>query len=193
MASRLAPTIDGRLAGPYGPPHMSQPAPPVLSCSPVMACERPQDAALVDALIERAFGPGRLAKTAERVREANRPLADLSFVAWMGEAAAGCVRLWPVHIDETPALLLGPFAVDDPWRSRGLGSALIAHACQAATEAGHGVVLLVGDEPYFRKLGFTAVPFGQVVLPGPANPRRILWRALRPGATEGVGGLVRAG
>jgi predicted N-acetyltransferase YhbS len=172
---------------------MTQSAPPILSSQPILACERPQDAVLVDALIERAFGPGRLAKAAERLREANQPLLDLSFVAWMGETAAGCVRLWPVHIGETPALLLGPFAVDDAWRSRGLGSALIAHACQAAAQAGHGVVLLVGDEPYFRKLQFIAAPHGQVILPGPANPRRTLWRALRPGATEGVGGLVRAG
>ena len=66
-------------------------------------------------------------------------------------------------------------------------------SAQAAAEAGHGVVLLVGDEPYFRKLDFVAVPSGQVTLPGPANPRRTLWRALRPGATDGVAGLVQPG
>jgi len=172
---------------------MTPPAPPLATCSPVLASERPQDAVLVDALVERAFGPGRLAKAAERLREANRPAAELSFIAWIGEAVAGCVRLWPVHIGQTPALLLGPFAVDDAWRSQGLGSRLIEHACAAAARAGHGVVLLVGDEPYFRKLDFVAVPRGQVILPGPANPRRILWRALRPGATEGVEGKVRPG
>ncbi len=147
----------------------------------------------MDALIERAFGPGRLAKTAERLRETNHPLADISLVAWAGDEAVGCVRMWPVHIGRTPAVLLGPFAVEDAWRSRGLGSELITAACEAAERAGHSLVLLVGDEPFFAKLGFTSAPAGQVVLPGPVNPRRVLWRALKPGALEGVEGAVRAG
>jgi predicted N-acetyltransferase YhbS len=159
---------------------------------PVLKAERPEDAHLVGVLIDRAFGPGRFVKTAERLREGNRPLADLSLVAWAGGEAVGCVRMWPIHIGECPAVLLGPFAVDDAWRSRGLGGQLVEAACAAATAAGQGVVLLVGDEPYFRKLGFEAVR-GRAVLPGPVDGRRVLWRALEPGALDGVAGAVRAG
>lgn len=160
---------------------------------PVLQAERPEDLPLVDALVERAFGPGRFVKTAERLRERNTPRYDLSLVAWSDEEAVGCVRLWPVHIGETPAVLLGPFAVEDAWRSRGLGAQLIQEACAAAERAGVGVVLLVGDAPYFSKLGFEAVPPGRAVLPGPVDARRVLWRALRPGALDGVEGPVRAG
>ena len=160
---------------------------------PVLKAERPEDLHLVDALIDRAFGPGRFVKAAERLREGNTPRRDLSLVAWSGGEAVGCVRMWPIHIGKAPAVLLGPFAVDDAWRSRGLGGQLIAAACAAAEAAGAGVVLLVGDEPYFGKFGFEIVPAGRAVLPGPVDTRRVLWRALRAGALDGVHGPVRAG
>ncbi len=164
-----------------------------LKPDPVLARERPEDGAVVDALIEQAFGPGRLVKTAERLRETNRPLLDISFVAWCGDEAVGCVRMWPVHIGQAPAVLLGPFAVEDAWRSRGLGAELIRKACEAAGLAGHGVVLLVGDAAYFTRLGFTPVPPGQVALPGPVDGRRLLWKGLAPDALDGVQGVVRPG
>ena len=174
---------------------MSTPAPPAkpAGLEPVLEAERPEDQSLIDTLIERAFGPGRFVKTAERLREGNTPRRDLSLVAWAGGEAIGCVRMWPIHIGESPAVLLGPFAVDDAWRSRGLGGQLIEAACAAAGRADVGVVLLVGDESYFGKLGFEIVPSGRAVLPGPVDGRRILWRAMRPGALEGVAGPVRAG
>ena len=159
----------------------------------VLKPEGPEDMPLVDALIDQAFGPGRFVKTAERLREGNRPRRDLSLVAWAGGKAVGCVRLWPIHIGERSAVLLGPFAVDDAWRSRGLGGQLVEAACASAGRAGVDVVLLVGDAPYFEKLGFEQVPPGRAVLPGPVDPRRILWRALQPGALEGLQGPVSAG
>ncbi|HZZ36282.1 MAG TPA: N-acetyltransferase [Caulobacteraceae bacterium] len=156
---------------------------------PPLERERPADAPAVDALIARAFGPGRYAKAAERLREGNAPLLDLSFVAREGGEIVGCVRLWPIWIGETPALLLGPFAVDEACRSQGLGAALIARACEAAQAGGHSLVLLVGDQPYFAPLGFSRA--ANVLLPGPVDARRVLVRALRPGAADGLSGPVR--
>jgi predicted N-acetyltransferase YhbS len=174
---------------------MSTSAPPAkpAGLEPVLKAERPEDHHLVDALIDRAFGPGRFVKTAERLREGNTSRRDLSLVAWAGGEAVGCVRIWPIHIGDSPAVLLGPFTVDDAWRSQGLGGQLVEAACVAAERAGVGVVLLVGDAPYFAKLGFEIAPAGRAVLPGPVDGRRVLWRALRPGALEGVAGPVRAG
>ena len=159
---------------------------------PVFAAERPRDATLVEALIARAFGPGRFAKAAERLREGSAPISDLSFVAWVAGEAVGCVRQWPVLIGETPALLLGPFAVDAAWRSRGLGAQLVRRACAAADLAGHGVIVLVGDEPFFAPLGFAASPARAVRLPGPVDQRRVLIRAVRAGALSGLVRVVRA-
>jgi predicted N-acetyltransferase YhbS len=146
---------------------------------PPLVLEQPSDASAVDALIERAFGPGRYVKAAERLREHNYPLLDISYVAWSGGALVGCVRMWPIRIGPTPAVLLGPFAVEPEWRSRGLGAALIECACAATEAAGHALILLVGDAPYFEPLGFRIVPPGRVVMPGPVDPARVMFRAFQ--------------
>ena len=169
----------------------SQLTPPLTDDAlPPLVPERVSEAAIVDAFIDRIFGPGRYAKTAERLREGNTPLAGLSFVCWRGRGLIGCVRQWPVLIGGAPVVFLGPFAVDPDQRSQGLGAALILRACEAARDAGHGAILLVGDAPYFEPLGFEVVPKGRIALPGPVDPRRVLWRALTPGATNGLNGAV---
>ena len=157
---------------------------------PPLVLERAQDALAVDTLIERAFGPGRYAKAAERLREHNRPLLDISFTAWCGEDLIGCVRMWPISIGAEPAVLLGPFAVEPDWRSRGLGAALILCACEAAKAAGHALIFLVGDAPYFEPLGFQVVPRGRIVMPGPVDPGRVMFRAF--GGDPDLVGEVKA-
>lgn len=160
---------------------------------PELATERPEDAAAIAALVDAAFGPGRFVKAAERLRETNHPLADLSFTAHAHGALVGSVRLWPIHIGEQPAVFLGPIAVDTAWRKRGLGAALVRRACEAAAKAGHPLVLLVGDPPFFGPLGFAMVPQGQVVMPGPVDPRRLMARPLSAGATDALQGMVTPG
>jgi predicted N-acetyltransferase YhbS len=144
----------------------------------------------VERLILRAFGPGRFAKAAERLREGRAPLLGLSFVAWEDGQIVGCVRQWWVMIGEAPAILLGPFAVDPDFRNQGLGAALIERACEAAAEAGEAIIVLVGDLPYFGPLGFAPAP--RVTLPGPVDPRRVLVRALKSGTDSGLEGDVAA-
>jgi predicted N-acetyltransferase YhbS len=158
---------------------------------PQLAPELLEDAAPVGALIDAAFGPGRFAKAAERLRERNTLLADLSFTAHAGGVLVGAVRLWPIRVGERPVVFLGPIAVEPEWRSRGLGAALVRKACEAAKAAGHELILLVGDQPFFGPLGFEVVPPGRIVMPGPVDPRRLLARELAPGAAEGLKGLVK--
>ena len=157
---------------------------------PPLVAERPENAPAVDRLVMRAFGPGRFAKAAERLRERRSPAPGLSFVAWAGDEAVGCVRQWTVRIGGRPAILLGPFAVDEAWRSNGLGAALIQRACEAAANAGHALIVLVGDEPYYRPMGFSAAPARRVSMPGPVDQRRVLVRALISGAEQGLAGPV---
>ncbi len=154
-------------------------------------CERPQDRPEVDALIDRTFGPGRYAKTAERLREGMCAHPEMSLCAWTGDRLAGAVRLWPAHIGPHRAAFLGPIAVARALRRNGLGAELVEQACARAHAAGERIVILVGDAGFFGPLGFEAVPPGRVVAPGPVDPRRLLWTALSPGALDGVGGLLK--
>jgi predicted N-acetyltransferase YhbS len=148
------------------------------------------DAPIVEGLIDRAFGPGRYAKAAERLREGAQPLLNLSFVAWRGGEALGCVRLWPVRIGDTPAILLGPIAVEAAWRRGGLGADLVRRAVTEATASGAVIIVLVGDQPFFGPLGFSAAAAVDVRMPGPVDQRRVMVRALVPGAASDLKGAV---
>jgi len=61
----------------------------------------------------------------------------------------------------------------------------------AARAAGHGLVVLVGDAPYYRRFGFVPVPAGRLTLPGPVDPARFLWLELRDGASAGLSGAIQ--
>ena len=149
------------------------------------------DALAIERLHERTFGPGRYARTAYRIREGRGHMLDLSFTARIGTLLVGSLRLTPICIDETKALLLGPLTVEPPFRSRGVGSALMARALKDARDKGHKLVVLVGDEPYYARSGFKPIKKGQVKMPGPVNPARLLVNELVPGAFDGVTGLIR--
>jgi predicted N-acetyltransferase YhbS len=153
--------------------------------------EAPDDAEAIDHLVERTFGPGRFAKSAYRIREQVTHALELSFTARVGTLLVGSVRLSPVRIGATPALLLGPLTVEPPFRARGIGQVLIERALAEARDKGHRLVILVGDEPYYGKAGFKRVPKGQVKMPGPVDPARLLVAELAPGAFDGVSGTVR--
>lgn len=133
--------------------------------------ETSADAMAVDALVLAAFGPGRFAKTAERLRE--KAAIEAGFVVREGGRVIGSVRLWRVAVGETPALFLGPIAVDAASRRAGLGADLVAACVVHAKSLETGGVLLVGDTPYFSRFGFEAAPDAR--LPGPVDQRRVLW------------------
>jgi predicted N-acetyltransferase YhbS len=141
--------------------------------------ETPADAEAAERLVLAAFGPGRFAKTAERLREGVTPTAG--FVARDGDRLIGSVRLWPIRIGGQPALFLGPIAVDAASRRGGVGADLVQACLDRAAELGLGV-LLVGDTPYFGRFGFTPAPAAR--LQGPVDPSRVLWRGAQP-APEG--------
>jgi predicted N-acetyltransferase YhbS len=147
--------------------------------------------AAIDRLHERTFGPGRLAKTAYRIREGAEHLLDLSFTARIGTLLIGSVRLTPVRIGDAKALLLGPLTVEPPFRERGIGQALIARALAEAKAKGHRLVLLVGDEPYYGRSGFKQIPSGRATMPGPVDPARLLVCELAEGAFANVSGAIR--
>jgi predicted N-acetyltransferase YhbS len=153
--------------------------------------EMADDAAPIERLHDRTFGPGRYAKSAYRLREGIDQRLDLSFTARIGTLLVGSVRLSAIRIGETPALLLGPLTVEPPFRGRGIGHALIAKALSEARSAGHRLVVLVGDEPYYGKAGFQRIPKGRVTMPGPVNPARLLVCELAEGAFEHVAGPIR--
>lgn len=149
------------------------------------------DEAQIEKLDERAFGPGRYARTAYRLREGVAPDLSLSFVARVGTLLVGANRMTGILVGSTPVMLLGPLTVEPAFRSQGVGEKLVKHSLDAARAAGHGLVLLVGDLDYYARLGFARVPRGKIVMPGPVDPDRILYCELQPGAFAATSGQMR--
>src|SRR5499426_93335 len=153
--------------------------------------EKPNDADAIERLHERTFGPGRFVLSAYRPREHVDHLLELSFTARIGTLLVGSVRQLPICIGDTTALLLGPLTVEPPFRKRGVGRALLDRALGDAKAKGHRLVLLVGDEPYYSRVGFKRVPKGRAIMPGPVDYNRLLVAELADGAFEGVSGAIR--
>ena len=153
--------------------------------------ETPADAQAIEELAEHCFGPGRFAKSAYRLREGVAPDPELGFVAIEESAFRGSVRFWPVFVGAGPALLLGPLAVQSDQRGRGIGIALMNRGIEEARARGHRAIVLVGDPPYYARVGFSAVVRGRIKFPGPVDPARVLGLALADGALDALEGLVR--
>ncbi|GAB4530634.1 MAG: N-acetyltransferase [Roseibium sp.] len=157
----------------------------------VIRPEEASDTTAIEDLQAEAFGPGRFARTAFRVRENVPHRADLSFVGLAGHEVAGSIRLTPIRIGEVSALLLGPLTVSPHFKNRGLGKELMRTALDAAEAAGDRIVLLVGDAPYYGPFGFSQVPHGRITLPGPVDPSRLLVALFNGG--DMPEGMVRGG
>ncbi|HEY7552498.1 MAG TPA: N-acetyltransferase [Hyphomicrobiaceae bacterium] len=153
---------------------------------------RPEDGPAIASLHARAMGPGRFARTAYRVRECAPDASPHCRIGLLDDRLVAAVRFTEVTIGgRGGALLLGPLAVDPAFANRGYGRGLAARAMAEAGAAGIALVVLVGDEPYYARLGFRRVPRGRIALPGPVDPDRLLAAELRPGALAEYSGLVR--
>jgi predicted N-acetyltransferase YhbS len=158
-----------------------------------LIAEKPECAEAIERVLDRAFGPGRFAKTSERVRERGAHAEpSLSRVAMQDDGdVVGVCRIWRVEAG-APVFFLGPLAVDPDAQQSGLGLALVRDAVAACRAIGANGIILVGAEPFFRPVGFTVVPNDRITLPGPVDPTRLLWLELRPGGLDKVQGELQA-
>lgn len=148
----------------------------------------------IEELHAEAFGPGRFARAAFRLREQGPHDAGLSFVATgpQGNLLGSVRQTWiGGEHDAREGLLLGPLAVQPAVKNMGIGKALVKKCVEAAGDAQASFVLLVGDAPYYAPLGFQMVPKGNLALPGPVDPARLLMFAFDEDVLETALGKIR--
>ena len=155
--------------------------------------ERPDDGPHIDALLDASFGPVRFAKTAYRLREGVECIDALSWVAEEAGEIRATIRYWPIKVGGVPSLMLGPIAVLPAHRGRGIAVALMNRTLEEAAALGHRAVILVGDEPYYARVGFARVPAGTMTMPGPVDYARLLGRDLAPGGLSELSGAITKG
>ncbi len=144
------------------------------------------DPQAVEALLDRAFGPERRARTAYRIRSGALPVAELSFAAIdVDGQLIGAIQCWPVEIvcdggGNVPLVMVGPVAVEPARQQGGIGRALMKRMLEAVPDCaapGCDALMLIGDPEYYgRFFGFTAERTGGWRLPGPFEPHRLLAR-----------------
>jgi predicted N-acetyltransferase YhbS len=144
------------------------------------------DGDAVERLLDQAFGPGRRARTAYRVRSGTLPIPELSFAAVAEDGSLiGTIQCWPVQLDcdrggAVPLVMVGPVAVAPERQQAGIGRALMDRMLDAVPGSGvdgRDALMLIGDPEYYgRFFGFTAERTEGWRLPGPFEPRRLLAR-----------------
>lgn len=150
------------------------------------------DPAMIEQVLDRAFGPGRFGRTAYKVREGTQWLPALSFAALDAEGLlVGVIQVWPVALTDPdgrayPMLMVGPVAVVPERQREGFGQALMLAMLAALDDLAEPEraplpQVLIGDAEYYgRFFGFGAGPTGGWDLPGPFERHRLLVRCADP-------------
>ena len=159
------------------------------------AAQTLSDVPEIEHLLDLTFGLSRRTKTSYRLREGSVPADGLSLVIRQAElGVVGAISFWPLGIGSTsrPALLLGPLVVHPDRQNIGIGRALMHEGIARASARGHQLIILIGDLPYYGRVGFRQVPEGELEVPGPVDPKRLLFLDLQVGALGKTHGLVLA-
>ena len=171
----------------------AEPAVPPQRGFPVSRFATENDDQFVEALQALAFGPGRFARTAFRVRERFPIDKSMSLIAEIDGVPVSSVWMTPISVGGVDGYLLGPLATDPKYRGQGAGKLLVRQACELAMARDKvRFVLLVGDEPYYGPLGFTKTTHGAVQFPGPVDPARVLVHSPEPALALTLNGPIAA-
>ena len=147
------------------------------------------DPALVEDVLDRAFGADRFARTAYKVRDGTDWLPALSFAALDDDdRLTGTIQCWPVALTELaaegvkprrhPLIMVGPVAVLPEQQGGGFGQALMRATLGALSPEAPLPQVMIGDAEYYERFfGFSAAHTGGWRLPGPWDPARLLCRA----------------
>ena len=143
--------------------------------------------AMIEELLDRAFGPDRHARTAYRIRAGMDWLEALSFAALDGDdLLVGTIQCWPVALvsedgGAVPLVMVGPVAIVPERQGEGFGKGLMAamldaEARMAAAGSPTFPQVLIGDADYYGRWGFSADATGGWRCPGPYEQDRLLAR-----------------
>jgi len=151
---------------------------------------------MIEALLDRTFGPDRFARTAYRIREGTDWLEALSFAALDDdEMLVGTIQVWPVALTDSdgrpyPMLMIGPVAVLPEQQGDGFGKAMMLATLEAIGDNDALPQMLIGDPDYYdRFFGFSASHTQGWHCPGPNDPARLLVRTSNPAILPAEGML----
>lgn len=176
----IAPSVFS--AAPSAPPQLGQ---------PVWRHATPEDDRWIEELQALAFGPGRFARTAFRIRERFPIDKSLSLVAEVNGVPCGSVWMTPISIGGLNGYMLGPLATHPDFRRLGVGKLLARTVTEMALDQGEAsYVMLVGDFDYYGPLGYARTTSGAIQFPGPVDPERVLLYSRDPTLALRIAGPI---
>lgn len=150
--------------------------------------QQSQDNEQVELLLDLTFGTHRYNKAAYGLRNNTDAISQLSFVIYDRGQLIASLRFWPIMINTYPALLLGPIAVQPKLQGLGYGLDLMKWGLDAAKALGHKRVILVGEEKYYCKVGFSRQLATKIWIKGQSDESRILACAFEQDAFNFISG-----
>jgi len=109
---------------------------PLPMAAPTFRHANPEDDQFVEELQALAFGPGRFARTAFRVRERFPIDRSLSLISEIDGVPVSSVWMTPISVSGRNGYLLGPLATDPKYRGLGAAKLLVREACREALSSG---------------------------------------------------------
>lgn len=146
--------------------------------------ERPEDAAAIRSLNERAFGRPNEADLVEKLRASDAFIPELSLVVDDDGEVVGHVMLsWVGLVGDEPGstrrvLSLAPMAVAPERQGMGIGSELVRIAVAAADELGEPLVVVLGHEWFYPRFGFEPSERFGIASPFRVRPELFMVRRL---------------
>lgn len=138
--------------------------------------------AMVEPLLDRAFGTDRHGRTAYAIRAGMAWLEALSFAALDDERhLIGSLQCWPVQLttpdgDIHPMIMVGPVAVDPDHQNQGYGRAMLGALIGAIAPKKPLPMMMIGDPDYYGPFGFLGSADRHWDAPGPVEQERVLVR-----------------
>jgi putative acetyltransferase len=163
--------------------------------------ERPEDAADVRLVLERAFGQADEANLVDRLRRAGAVSVSAVAASDQDDSETGPDRVIghivfsPITIDgrrpPLPALGLAPMAVDPTHQRRRVGTALVETGLARCRKQGVGAVVVLGHPDYYPRFGFRPAHLSGLSSEYDSPPEAFMALELDAGALDRCSGLVR--
>jgi len=103
----------------------------------------------------------------EQLRASEAWLPGLSLVAIADDRVVGHVVCSRAHVEEVPALGLGPIGVIPAMQKSGIGSQLMQRVITEADAMGEPLIGLLGSPAYYSRFGFVPASDLTVIAPDP--------------------------
>ncbi len=161
--------------------------------------ETPADYARIYEITEAAFRDLDISDHTEqdlvnRLRDSAAYLPQLALVAELNGEVVGHIlftRAAIVGPDRSwETLVLAPVSVAPPHQKCGIGGRLIRAGIDIARELGFDSINLVGHAAYYPRFGFVRASHYKISIPFDVPDEAFLIQELRPGALDGISGVI---